>query len=159
MADKVITGPLALIKVRGTTVGKMRNIRVTENFQRGSVQGIGQLNKDEVPVLSFTGTVTCDFYNIDFVKSSIPGAIIRDATSIKQFIDTLILAEEGIQLDIFRKVRDAVDEKGRILSSPRIYATITDMFLDSEGFDIADQGISGRNQSFQYLSPIIINNA
>ena len=41
--DKVLTAPLALIKINGVTVGKIKNLRVQEQYQRGNVMGIGAL--------------------------------------------------------------------------------------------------------------------
>jgi len=60
MADKVLTAPLALIKVNGVTIGKMKNLRITETFRRGRVSGIGEVVASEVPVLEFNGTVTSE---------------------------------------------------------------------------------------------------
>ena len=49
--QRTMTAPLAIIQVNGVTVGKMRNIRITEQIRRGSIRGIGRLNPDELPAL------------------------------------------------------------------------------------------------------------
>ena len=42
--EKVMTAPLAIIQIDSVTVGKMKNVRITENIRRGRVAGIGRLN-------------------------------------------------------------------------------------------------------------------
>jgi len=155
-ADKVITAPLAIVKVGGVVIGKMRGIRVNENIQRGNVQGLGQLIPDEKPALSWAGTVSCDFYNIDFLKSQVPNAIIRKVQTIQQWQDSVLLQEEGVTLDLFKKIAAVgAPAFGLIPSAEQLYAQIKGLFLDTENFDINEGQVSGRNQSFQYLFPII----
>jgi hypothetical protein len=155
-SNRVITAPLAIIKVNGEAVGKMRGLRVNENIQRGRVQGLGELTPQELPALSWAGTVTCDFFNIDFNLSSIPGAIARSAQTIQEFIDSLLLQEDGVQLNVYKKVKAAgAPSSGIIPSEEQIYCTINGLFLDTESFDINEGQVSGRNQSFTYLYPII----
>jgi len=154
--ERVITAPLAIIKVKGVAIGKMRGIRVNENIQRGNVQGLGQLIPDEKPALSWSGTVSCDFYNIDFVKSQVPEAILRNVSTIQEWSDSVLLQEEGVTLDIFKKIAaPGAPKSGLIPSVETPYATIIGLFLDTENFDINEGQVSGRNQSFQYLNPII----
>lgn len=156
MADRVLTAPLAVIKVQGIAVGKMKNIRLNENVQRGRVSGLGQLTPDELPALSWTGTLTCDFYNIDFVKSQIPDGIKRNAQTLQEWVDNILLSEDGVQVDIFKKVKDIVDPNTNLIKGKLVpYCTVKGLFLDTEGFDISEGQISGRNQSFQYLFPVL----
>lgn len=155
MAEKVLTAPLAIIKVQGIPIGKMKNIRVTETLRRGRVSGIGQLTPDELPALEWTGTLTASFYNIDFRKSQIPNAIIRTVGTLTEWIDSVLLQENGVQVDIFKKVTDSVSPEGIITSRLDSYATIKELFLDREAFDLAEGQISGRDQDFTYKQPIL----
>lgn len=152
---EVLTAPLAIIKVKGVPIGKMKTIRVNESIQRGRVQGIGELTPSELPPLSWAGTVACDFYNIDFNISQIPEAITRGVQTLKQFVDSVILQEDGVTIDIYKKVKVAGQPNiGIIQGTEKPYATIAGLFLDSENFNISEGSVSDRNQSFQYLFPI-----
>lgn len=152
--DKVITGALAVIRVNGVAVGKMKNIRITETVQRGEVRGIGTIVPSELPALTWSGTLTCDFFNIDFSVSQIPGAIYRNLATLQQWVDSIVLQEDGITVDIYKKVTTG-PTSGLIPSQEVPYATIKGLFLNTESFDISEGQISGRNQSFQYLYPIM----
>lgn len=154
--DRVITAPLAIIRVNGIAIGKMKGIRVNEQIQRGNVQGLGQLVPDEKPALSWSGTVSCDFYNIDFSISQIPDAIIRNVNTLQEWSDSVILQEDGVTLDVYRKVKQLGQPgNGLILGQENLYCTIKGLFLDTESFDINEGQVSGRSQSFQYLYPIL----
>ena len=48
---RVMTAPLAIIKINSVTVGKMKNVRITETIRRGRVTGVGRLNPEELPAL------------------------------------------------------------------------------------------------------------
>lgn len=153
--NKVITAALAIIKVNGEAIGKMRGIRVNENIQRGRIQGLGEFTPQELPALSWSGTVNCDFFNIDFNISSIPGAVVRNAQSLQQWIDSILLQEDGVTIDIYKKVAaSGAPGSGIIPSEEQVYASIKGLFLDTEAFDINEGQVSGRNQSFAYMYPI-----
>lgn len=154
--NRVITAPLAIIMVDGKAIGKMRGIRVNENIQRGNVQGLGTLIPDEKPALSWSGTVSCDFYNIDFRESQIPNAIVRTVQTIQEWEDSVVLQATGVTLNIYKKIAQPGQPTfGIILSEIEPYVVIRGLFLDTENFDINEGQVSGRNQSFQYLTPII----
>lgn len=160
MAQKVLTAPLALIKVGGVTVGKMRNLRITETFRRGRVSGIGELTAQEVPALEWNGTLTCGFYEIEFRNTGLPEGIRRHAGSEEKFVDNILLQEEGVTLVIFKKVSDGVDdETGLINSTLQEHASIRGCFIDREGMDINEGQISGHDQDFTYLNPILYDPA
>lgn len=38
---RVMTAPLAIIRINSVAVGKMKNVRVTESIRRGRVVGLG----------------------------------------------------------------------------------------------------------------------
>lgn len=157
MAEKVLTAPLAIIKVNGITVGKMKNVRVTETFRRGRVSGLGELTPSEVPALEWNGTMTSEFYEIKFEETGIPEALHRIAPSLQSFVDDVLLQEDGVDIVIFKKIKDFVDPNGLVVGQLREHATITGCFLDREGIDIAEGQISGHNQDFTYIEPILFS--
>jgi len=157
MATKVLTAPLAIIKVGGKAVGKMKNLRITETMRRGRVAGIGQLTPDELPALEWSGSLSCSFYNIDFNKSQLPGAILRKVNTVQEFVDNVLLQEEGVQLDIMRKkaAGPANPTSGIIPTDLEVFASVKGAFLTREGFDISEGQISGKDADFEYTTPIL----
>jgi hypothetical protein len=155
MANNVLTGAIALVKVSGTIVGRMKNIRATENISRGDVRGLGTIYTIEAPVVGHAGSLSCSFYEIDFTISPIANAIRRDVQTNQQFQDQLCLLDpQGITLDIFKKVQDVIDADGFVIPKAVPYASITRLLLDSESFDISEGAIANRDQTFRFLDPI-----
>lgn len=160
--DPVLTGAIALIKVDGKIIGKMKNIRAQENMRRQPVRGIGTILPSEQAVTEWEGSVNCDFMEVSFKKSGITNAIRRVFPNIasqvlnggESFEDQLILDTDGIQLDIFKKVTDVIGADGRIKPKLEPYAVIRNCLIESDSFDIAEGSISGHSQSFKYLTPI-----
>ena len=158
MATKVMTAPLAVIKVDGVAIGKMKNIRVNENIRRGRVQGIGELTPCEVPALEWSGTLNAGFYSISFNNQDqlIKTALLRNVNTLQEFVDTVILQEDGIQIDIMKKVKDFQDPAtGIIYPLLEVFASIRGAFSTKEGFDISEGQISGRDVDFEYITPIL----
>lgn len=155
MAERVMTGALARISVNGTQIGYMRNVRWTENFNDQEVRGLGTIFVQESPVTSHSGTLSCDSYAFDVSKAIFPGSIRRDVQTNQQFEDQMLL-RDGFQIDIFKKIEDVVDQNtGLKTAKPKTYAIIRDVFLNSEGADITEGAIAGRNASFRFNSPVI----
>lgn len=152
---KTMTAPLAIVKVGGVPIGKMKNIRVTETLRRGKVLGLGALTPSELPALEWDGTMNCGFYLVNFSKQVIQGAWPRAVQTVNEFVDTVLLQEEGVQVDILRKVKDFTQTNGVIVPKYEIFATIVGAFATREGFDITESQISGRDMDFQYLQPIL----
>jgi hypothetical protein len=157
MANKVLTAPLAIIKVNGVAVGKMKNIRIQENIRRGRVSGLGQLTPDELPALEWSGTLSCGFYNITFDVSQLPKAIVRKVNTLDEFVDTVLLQENGVQVDIMKKVAASLPDPvtGIIPSQLQIFASVKGCFITREGFDIQEGQISGKDADFDYTTPIL----
>lgn len=158
--EKSMTAPLAIIRVGGAPVGKMRNLRLTENVRRGRVAGLGRLTPSELPALEWSGTLNCQFYLINFDETvfennDIGKAMYRNVQNIEQFVDTLLLQEEGIQIDIMRRVQGSINNNGVIQHELERFATIAGCFIEREGMDISEGQVSGRNADFQYTTPII----
>jgi len=155
MATKTMTAPLAIVKVNGVPVGKMKNIRVTETIRRGKVIGLGSLTPSELPALEWDGSLNCSFYLINFSQETIQTAWPREVQSVDEFVNTVLLQEEGVQIDILRKVKDFQQSNGVIVPRVEIFASIVGCFATREGFDITESQISGRDMDFQYLTPIL----
>jgi hypothetical protein len=155
--DRVITAPLGVIKVQGVAVGKMKSIRVQETIRRGRVSGLGQLTPDEVPALEWSGTLSCGFYNISFDVSQLPKAILRKVNTLEEFVDTVLLQESGVQVDIMRKKKSGPPDPitGIIPSQLEIFASVKGCFLTREGFEIQEGQISGKDADFDYTTPIL----
>lgn len=160
--EKVITGALALIRVRGAVVGLMKSVRCQENFRRVRVGGLGTILPQEYSITEWEGTLSCEFMEIDFTKSGIPDAIKRDFANIasqalvngSSFEDQLILDSDGVQVDIFKKVKDVMDARGIIKAKLKPFAIVRGCLIESDSFDISEGSIGGHSQSFKYLSPI-----
>lgn len=167
--NNVLTAPLAIIKVNGIAIGKMRNIRCTESIRRARVVGLGQLVPDELPAVEWQGTLTCEFMTIDLKKSMLPGAINRITTSVEEWTNTVLLQEDGIQIDIMKRVKNpqqpdalfpnvSTDPKfiQRVITGTfEVFASIKGAFLTREGFNISESSISGRDIEMEYTTPII----
>lgn len=156
MATKTLTAPLAIIKVNGVPVGKMRNVRITETIRRGKVFGLGRLTPDELPALEWDGTLSAGAYLIEFKKNVIEKALIRNMATVDEFVDTVLLEENGVQIDIMRKTKASQDPiTGIITSQLEVFASIQGAFITRESFDITESQISGRDVDFEYTTPII----
>lgn len=155
MADRVMTAPLAIIKVNGVAVGKMKSIRCTENIRLQKVVGIGTLVASEYAPLDWTGTLNCGAFAIDLSREVIPGALLRRMNTVQEWEDTLLLNSNGVQIDILRKVKDTVLPSGVIVPKLEIFASIKGCFITRESFDISESQISGRDVDFDYSTPIL----
>lgn len=154
--ERAMHGALAIIRKNGTAIGRMRNVRWTESFRREEVKGIGTILTSEAPVTAHSGTLTCDFYEVDFSKTGIPDALRRDVQTNQEFEDNMLLNYDGVTLDIFKKVEDVIDPttlQRKAKAQP--YAIIRRLLIEGESGDISEGAISNHNQSFKYLDPVI----
>lgn len=154
MADRVMTAPLAIIKVNGVAIGKMRNIQITETVRLQTVVGIGRLAPDEIDPLSWNGTLNAGFFLVDMRQPVFPGAIQRVAQTVQDWENTLLFSD-GVQVDIMRKIKTGVSLSGIVSTDLQIFASIKGAFPNRESFDITEQQISGRNVDFEYITPIL----
>lgn len=158
MANRVMTAPLAIIKVDGIVVGKMKSIRVNENIRRGRVQGIGELTPQELPALEWSGSLNAGFYSITFNNQDqlIKTALLRNVNNLQEWVDTVLLQENGIQIDIMKKIKDFQDPAtGIIYPQFELFASVRGAFSTKESFDISEGQISGRDVDFEYMTPIL----
>lgn len=159
MAEKVFTAPVARIKVKDEegklqTIGKMRTIRVSETYRRGRVIGIGQITPSELPLLEFSGSLTCSHYTINFKTHYLKKlAINREVDNVVNFVNTTLLREEGVELYLER--REAGTENNGIITPVwKEFAVIRNLFITQDGFDLSENAISGHDSSFEYTEPV-----
>lgn len=163
MEKKVMTAPLAIIQINSVTVGKMKNVRITESIRRGRVTGLGTLTPSELPALEWQGSLTCSSYTINFnlLANISKKGTFRNANSLEEWANALLLQEDGLEIAILRKVKDGeIDaETGVVKSKYETFAKVSGAFATREGFDIQEGQISGRDTEFEYTTPILYNSA
>ena len=167
MSEPVLTGAIAIIKVKGQPVGLMRSVRVNETMRRVQVRGLGSILPKEASVVEWAGTVSCSFFEISYVKSGIPDAVRRDVgfgnaesqiatgNNHTNFEDNLLLNVDGVQLDVYKKLKDVIGPDGLIIPKAVPYAIVGRCLIESDNINIDEGNVSGRDQSFVYLDPII----
>ena len=162
MEDKrVMTAPLAIIQINSVTVGKMKNVRITENIRRGRVAGVGQLNPSELPALEWQGQMSCSSYTINFnlLANKLKKGTYRNAGSLESWANAILLQEDGLEIALLRKVKDGeIDaDTGLVATKYENFAKVNGAFATREGFDLQEGQISGRDTDFEYLEPILYN--
>lgn len=159
--ERAMTAPLAIIQINSVTVGKMKNVRLTENIRRGRVGGIGRMTPSELPALEWQGTLSCSAYTINFnlLLNKLKRGFYRNAGSLEAWANALLLEENGLEISILRKVKDGeIDpETGMVNTKYETFAKVTGAFATREGFDIQEGQISGRDGDFEYLEPVLFN--
>lgn len=158
-----MTAPLAIIQINSVTVGKMKNVRITESIRRGRVTGLGTLTPSELPALEWQGSLTCSSYTINFnlLANISKKGTFRNANSLEEWANALLLQEDGLEIAILRKVKDGeIDaETGVVKSKYETFAKVSGAFATREGFDIQEGQISGRDTEFEYTTPILYNSS
>ena len=158
---RVMTAPLAIIKINSVTVGKMKNVRITETIRRGRVTGVGRLNPEELPALEWSGSLSCSSYTINFnlLANVSKLGTFRNAATVEEWANAILLQEAGLEISILRKVKDGeIDtETGLVKTKYETFAKVNAAFTTREGFDVQEGQISGRDTDFEYLEPILYN--
>lgn len=158
---RVMTAPLAIIKINSVTVGKMKNVRITETIRRGRVTGVGRLNPEELPALEWSGSLSCSSYTINFnlLANVSKHGTFRNAATVEEWANAILLQEAGLEISILRKVKDGeIDaETGLVKTKYETFAKVNSAFTTREGFDVQEGQISGRDTDFEYLEPILYN--
>lgn len=161
---EVLTGAIAFIKSKGKVIGKLRSWSINENIQRGDVQGIGTIFSSEVPVTKYTGTLTCSQMTVSYKDGIIPDAIKRNINTIASqalagnasFEDNLVLDDTGLTIECYKKIKDVIDPAtGHIKPKVEPFVIVTKAFLEGSSLEISEAAISGSNQNFKFLDPII----
>ena len=158
MAEQTLTGALAIITDKNQNViGKARGITVNQTMTRQYVRGIGTLFASEGAITQWAGTVSFNQFFVNFNKSGVPGAIERNVAGTKEYEDQLLLTTEGVTVYIYKKMSDGLDSDGKVIvGDNKEIATITDMLIESESLSVQEGQLVGIDQTFGYLSPILV---
>lgn len=155
MSNKTFTAPMAILKRNGSAIAFIRGFNISESYQRGSVQGLGNLTRIEVPPISITCTASFDFYLTTFRDSSVNDAIKRGALSLEDFVNEFILSD-GISVDVYKKSDSGqINAQGLRTATEELVGTIPKLYITSDGMNLSEGSIGGRTQSFEYLEPIL----
>lgn len=158
---RTLTAPLAIIQCNSVTIGKMKNVRITETLRRGRITGIGKLNPDELPALEWNGSLSCSAYSINFnlLLNKQKQGTFRNAATVEDWANAILLQESGLEISILQKTKDGTidNETGLVKSKYITFAKINAAFVTREGFDIQEGQMSGRDTEFEYLDPILYN--
>ena len=150
--QKVMTAPLAIIQINSVTVGKMKNVRITENIRRGRVAGVGQVSPSELPALEWQGQMSCSSYTINFnlLANKLKKGTFRNAGSLESWANAILLQEDGLEIALLRKVKDGeIDaDTGLVATKYENFAKVNGAFATREGFDLQEGQISGRDTDF-----------
>ena len=158
MADiGTLTAPLAIIKVDGKPVGKVKTVNCQEQISRGRIVGIGSITPSELPALNWTGIANFSEYLIEYKNDKIKSGLTRNVNSVEDFVNSILLAENGVQVDIMRRVAIGPPDPitGIIPVGFEVFASIKGMFITRSRFNIQESQISGKDTDFEYTTPII----
>jgi hypothetical protein len=155
---KTLTAPLAIIKIGGVAVGKLKTVRISENFTRLPVKGIGVLTASEVPVTAIDCTFTASSYFINLgLLGTIDNPFIRRGVgqSLQDFINTILLQDTGVDIYLYRKIASTVTNNIVTATDEQLIGVLRNAFLNSQNFDITENQISGSDLNGIYLEPIL----
>lgn len=161
---QTMTGAIALVKVKGQYVGKIKNISWTENYRRLSVKGCGTIFSSEDPVVDFAGTCSVNLIEVDFKSGGLPDAIKRKIGVIRSqvlsgnpsFEDNLVLDQDGVQLDVYKKEEDLIDPTtGDIIPKATPFAIIKRAFITMDRFEVSEGALASRSKTFNYLDAVV----
>ena len=150
---QTVSGPIALVKSNGVTIGKIRDIRATETFARAEVRGLGNVETQEALILSHSGTFSIDSFLVDVKSSGVKTLMNREVVSPQQFINTILLNEQGIDIYIYKKIPKTVDDTTGLVTAvdEEPIAILRKCFLDSMSFNISEGQISTYSQTGRFL--------
>ena len=160
MEGQVLTAPLAIIKIKGTVVGKIKNLRLQEQYQRGNVVGIGALISSEKPILGIQCTFSASYYVISVKKlGTIDNPfVIRGASTTEQFVNTVLMQDNGVDIYVMKKGAKVITNGIVTEATEENLFVIKNAFLTSNSFDIQEGQISSSDLSGEYLEPILSAN-
>lgn len=155
---KTLTAPLAIIEINKQAVGKIRNLRIQEQVQRGSVRGLGELLDVEKPIVGMQCTFNCSYALVDLKKMGNVDHpfLIRGVASAQQFVDTLLLQDSGVNIHVYRKIPKTVNDNNVVTETDRDkVGIIYNAYMNSNSIDISDGQIAMSDLSGEYLTPIL----
>jgi hypothetical protein len=152
-----ITAPVATVVVNGITIGKIKDITASETLSRAEVRGLGSLAADSVPVMSYMGTFSVGAFLVDLSSSGIQSLWNRNVQSVQEFIDSILMNEQGVDIYLYRRIPTTIDPTTQLVTATeqKPIAILRRCFLDSTQFAINDGQIATYNQSGKFLDPIV----
>lgn len=154
---QTLTGALGLIRVNGEIIGGLYEVNITENHTRTRVNaGIGSIKAKEYAMTQYEGSLNANQAFIDLQSSVGSRALKKNAQTSEQWETSNILdSSVGIQVDIFKDVEDAIDTNtGLAISSRKPIAVISDLMVDSFGWNVSDGNFSTSNFSGNFITEI-----
>lgn len=165
MTKKTLTAPLGIIKALDrdgnlSVIGKLRNVRVTEQFRRQEVIELGDLTPSELALVGWSGSLTASRYFID-LKNRAMNAPNRNTTDAESFANTLLIKEQGIQISLYKKSSDpnvgyVENDAGFVTQAGlELMFTIEKAFIEGDNIDLSVGQTAGNDQQFRYLDPVL----
>lgn len=155
----VLTSPKAFIKINNEIAGYVRNLTFQENLNRINVQGLGNLAMQEVPIVSYQCTWTVDQFFLSF-KAPVVEKMIHRLGSVKEVLDTLVFSEYGFSIMMYAKTVKSYDSSREMVTevdpTGEQIAILQRCFINSQNFQISEQGAAALNTSGIFLDPITI---
>lgn len=171
MAQETFSAPLAIIKMGGAAIGKIRNLNFTEQIQRGEVQGIGEVNLQEAPVVSVrcqfqAGSFAIDIKHLGSGNNNDPFWPV-EAADAQTLLKSIILGETPVMIEVYKKRRtdSSVNQVNRGTAGQELYTgditwdqigVARDCYVNSRTFELSDGAIAGKNISGIYLTPMVL---
>jgi hypothetical protein len=156
--EKTFTAPLAILYINGKKVGKIRNVRLTENVSRGDVRGLGTLLSSEKPALAINCSFSASSYVIDLKKlGNIDNPFLpRNASNVEIFTNTVLMQEAGVDIGIYKKGNPTVDSTTKLVTDydEQKMMYVKNVYLESQSWDITEGQIAGSDLSGTYLEPV-----
>ena len=152
----VVTGANAVVRVNGNQVALMRNVSVTETFTRERVVGLGHILPSEYPITAWEGRLQAGLFLVTVRDSPFVTNVRRDVQNRTQFEDYMIIGEDDIQIDIFKKVSEQRDANGLPVIVPEILLSVRGARMDNESFSINDGQVADKGRKFHLHRTLIV---
>lgn len=154
---KTFTAPRAYIEIDGEMAGLVKNLSFSENISRANVQGLGSLNKQEVPPVAIDCQWSVDQYMIDLDQPVMKKLLNRYGT-VEQLLQTLTLGEIGFAICVYAKTVTSSDANSKFVTAidkaGKTIARLAPCYTNTQNFQLSEGGIAGLNVSGVYLNPI-----
>lgn len=154
--NRTFTAPKAYIEIDNIASGIIRDLSFNEDIGRASIKGLGDLWDIEVPAVSGSGRFSLGEFFIDFNQPHLKKMLNRYG-GLLGVIDTLSLGEFSFSIAVYEKL-GVLDEANKLVTSitasGKLVAKLDRCHLDSQGFQLANDGVAGLNSTGRYLSPV-----
>lgn len=153
---RTFTAPQAYIEIDNVKAGIIRDLSFNEDIGRASVKGLGDLWDVEVPAISGSGRFTIGEFFIDFSQPYMKKMLNRYG-GFQGVIDTLSLGEISFSISIYKKL-GVLNENDKLMTnvvnSGQVIGKLEQCFVDSQSFQLSNDGVAGFNTTGRYLLPV-----